>query len=104
MGCLDVEQLAGQARALFSELPAGEIADEEALRFTVADNGRLTVLQERTGATFTLLEGMAWRGRALPGGRVELVAFRGGKPMHLAEVTAEELEASMWPTNRIPND
>jgi len=97
------DRIAAQARALFAELPEGELRDEDALRFTLSDSGRLTVLCERTMSTYTILGGYAWRGRAQEGGGVEILAFRMGRAVALEGVTPEDLEGQLWPRNIEPS-
>lgn len=60
------EELAAQARILFSNMPANEVTDDEPIAFKTDEEGRL---QMRRGFDFyTLRDGATWRVRKTPTG------------------------------------
>lgn len=85
------EVIAAQARALFGNLPAGAIDEDEPLGFTI-DRGALVVVVERTRAMYHLCQGQTIRVQMVGGG-LELSAWHNGHATELRVMTADELKA-----------
>lgn len=93
------DRIAADARALFANLPTGEVSDSEPLLATLERNG-LAVIVQRNGWLYQLFRGVTVRVRAV-GGQAELTAWRRGRMVEMETRPLAGLSA--WLGNAKPN-
>lgn len=96
------EDLSEQARRVFLELPADEITDDEPLHFTVDVGGGVVIRADRTGAEYRLFQGHAVRLRTIENGCGEMVVFRSGEAIEIAQFELADMAAWLDAKERVP--
>ena len=90
------DALAAEARALFENLPDGEIDDLDTLVFRV-DEGVLTVFVERTARFYTFSEGKTWAYVSDAEGVAHVDLFEHGRLVESLHVDLAAWENRPWP-------
>ena len=88
------DRLAEEARAMFANLPPGEIEDDERLFFTV-DRGRLIV--RRGEIYYSYHEGRTSQYRPSEAGLIEIRVYRDGHLVESETMDPEKKGARAWP-------
>jgi hypothetical protein len=94
-------QLAQQASAIFKNLPAGEIGDDEPLHFTANQAGEIRIRVDASNSIFMVFRGAAVRLRTTGPDEAEMVIYRQGRVIERRLFTLSEMHKFMGTEVRV---